>query len=345
MNTKKTAWSVLELATIAQGNTIAQTYKNAVALAQLAEAAGGRRMWFAEHHNMPAIASSAPQILIGHIAQATSTLRVGSGGIMLPNHSPFIIAEQFGTLGNLFPGRIDLGLGRAPGTDQETAHAIKPEFIQASHSFPLDVDAIQTYFSIENKAARVRVTQAEGVDVPIFILGSSTSSAHLAARKGLPYAFASHFSTVQLHEALRIYREEFQASESWQKPYVITGINVFIADTDSEAENLYTSHLKMVVNILTGMTTEYIEPPVEMTPGLRETMRHPRVVQMARYTFIGSKETVKEQVQQFLKQTEADELIVATNTYDIADRLKSFRLFAEIMAEIMAEINEGYRDM
>lgn len=337
MDAKKTAYSILELATIAKGNTIHQTYNNAVALAQVAEASGYKRMWFAEHHNMPAIASSAPQILIGHIAQATSTLRVGSGGIMLPNHSPFIIAEQFGTLGNLFPGRIDLGLGRAPGTDQDTAYAIKPGFIQASHSFPADIETIQTYFSIENKVAKVRVTQAEGVDVPIFILGSSTSSAHLAAAKGLPYAFASHFATAQLHSALQIYRDEFQPSETLQKPYVIAGINVFIADTDREAESLYTSHLRLVINILTGTSTEYIDEPTEMDTELRSIMKHPRVEQMTKYTFIGSKETVKSQVLQFLDETHADELIINSNMFDINARLKSITLFGEIMKEINKE--------
>ncbi|RAV31022.1 LLM class flavin-dependent oxidoreductase [Sinomicrobium soli] len=341
MDAVKTAWSVLELATIAKGNTIHQTYENAVALAKQAEASGYTRMWFAEHHNMPAIASSAPQILIGHIAQATATLRVGSGGIMLPNHSPLIVAEQFATLGHLFPGRIDLGLGRAPGTDPETSHAIKPGFVQASHSFPADIKTIQTYFSVENKAAKVRVTQAEGVDVPIFILGSSTSSAHLAAEKGLPYAFASHFSTAQLHDALHFYRSEFQPSPALQKPYVMAGVNVFIADTDSEAEKLYTSHLRLVINILTGTPTEYIEPPTEMTADFRNIMQHPRVEQMIKYTFIGSRETVKKQVLQFLEETQADELIIATNMYDIDARLKSTRLFGEIMTEINTEEGGG----
>ncbi len=337
MNTKKTAYSILELATVSKGNSIHQVFKNSVALAQKAEASGFTRMWFAEHHNMPVIASSAPQILMGHVAQATSTLRVGSGGIMLPNHSPFIIAEQFGTLAHLYPNRIDLGLGRAPGTDQETARAIKPGFIEASRSFPEDIEKIQTYFSTENKTAKVRVTQAEGADVPVYILGSSTSSAHLAAKKGLPYAFASHFSTEQLFDALRIYRNEFQPSSALQKPYVMAGINVFIADTDGEAESLYTSNLRLVLGILSGNRLEFIDEPTEMTKELNEIRKHPVVLQMTKYSFIGSKATVKKQVQAFLEETQVDELIISTSMYDINDRLKS----TESFGEIMQEINEG----
>ncbi len=302
MNTKKTAYSILELATVSKGNSIHQEFRNSVALAQKAEASGFTRMWFAEHHNMPVIASSAPQILMGHVAQATSTLRVGSGGIMLPNHSPFIIAEQFGTLAHLYPNRIDLGLGRAPGTDQETARAIKPGFIEASRSFPEDIEKIQTYFSTENKTAKVRVTQAEGADVPVYILGSSTSSAHLAAKKGLPYAFASHFSTEQLFDALRIYRNEFQPSSALQKPYVMAGINVFIADTDGEAESLYTSNLRLVLGILSGNRLEFIDEPTEMTKELNEIRKHPVVLQMTKYSFIGSKATVKNKSRHFWKK-------------------------------------------
>ncbi|WP_318345711.1 LLM class flavin-dependent oxidoreductase [Flagellimonas baculiformis] len=334
MNIKNTVFSILELATVSKGSSIGQVFTNTVTLAKEAEAAGFKRMWFAEHHNMPAIASSVPPLLMSHVAQATSALRVGSGGVMLPNHSPFIVAEQFGTLAHLFPNRIDLGLGRAPGTDPETTRAIKPGFIEATHSFPDDVDKIQTYFSKENRTAKVRVTLAEGMDVPIFILGSSTSSAHLAARKGLPYAFASHFSTMHFYDAIQIYRSQFQPSASLEKPYVMAGINVFVADTDQEAERLYTSNLRLVINILSGTSTPYIEEPTEMTSDLKEIMQHPRIHQMARYSFIGSKETVKKQTQAFLEETQVDELITVTTMYNIADRIKSVQLFAEIMAEI-----------
>lgn len=337
MDERKVEYSILELATIPRGSSIHQVYENAVALAQEAEACGYKRMWFAEHHNMPVIASCAPQILIGHVAQATSTLRVGSGGIMLPNHSPFIIAEQFGTLAHLFPDRIDLGLGRAPGTDKETARAIKPGFIEAAHSFPGDIEKIQTYFSTDNKSSKVRVTLAEGVEVPIYILGSSTSSAHLAAHKGLPYAFASHFSTAQFFAALQYYRDEFQPSKTLDKPYVMAGVNVFIADTDEEAENIYTSNLRLILGILSGNRLEYLDAPTAMTPELNEIRQHPGVQQMTKYTFIGSKVTVKKQIQAFLEETQVDELIVSASMYHIEDRLKSTVLFGEIMKEINEE--------
>ncbi|WP_318312755.1 LLM class flavin-dependent oxidoreductase [Flagellimonas crocea] len=334
---KKIAYSILELAVLPKGSSIPQVYNNTVALAQKAETLGFERIWFAEHHNMPAIASSAPEILIGHVAQSTKTIRVGSGGVMLPNHSPFVVAEKFGTLGNLFPGRIDLGLGRAPGTDQQTAHAINPGFIGATHSFPNDIEKIQTYFSPENKSAKIRVTLAEGVDVPLYILGSSTSSAHLAAAKGLPYAFASHFATAQLFEALRIYREKFQPSKVLEKPYTMAGINVIIADTDEEAERLYTSALRLVINILSGTPSEHIEPPTKMSTSLQEVRQHPSIMQMTRYSFIGSKNTVKKQVQDFIDETHVDEVIVSSIMYSPEDRIKSM----EIFAEIMMEINEG----
>ncbi|WP_375324105.1 LLM class flavin-dependent oxidoreductase [Flagellimonas sp. GZD32] len=336
MNQNKIAYSILELATVPKGSSLHTVYQNAVTLAQAAEISGYKRIWFAEHHNMPAIASSAPQILIGYVAQATNTIRVGSGGIMLPNHSPFIIAEQFGTLGNLFPNRIDLGLGRAPGTDPATTQAIKPGFMEATHAFPNDIETIQRYFSEENKSAKVRVTVAEGVNVPIYILGSSISSAHLAAQKGLPYAFASHFATSQFYDALRIYKKQFSPSKFLQKPYMLAGVNVFVADTDEEAEKLYTSYLRLVINILSGTTSEYIDEPFEMTSDLKEVMQHPKVQQMVKYTFIGSKQTVKGQLETFLEETPIDELMIASSIYNIDARIKSVQLFGEIMAEMNA---------
>ncbi|MDF0709207.1 LLM class flavin-dependent oxidoreductase [Flagellimonas okinawensis] len=334
MNSKKTAYSILELAVLPKDSSVDQVYANTVALAQRAESLGYSRMWFAEHHNMPAITSSAPDLLIGHVAQQTKTIRLGSGGVMLPNHSPFIVAERFGTLANLFPGRIDLGLGRAPGTDQPTAKAINPGFIEATHSFPNDIEKIQTYFSKANRTSKVRVPLAEGVDVPIYILGSSTSSARLAAQKGLPYAFASHFATAQLFNALEIYRDQFQPSEVLEKPYVIAGINAIVSETDEEAERLYTSGLRMVINILSGTTSQYIEPPTDMSTGLKEVRQHPAIMQMTRYSFVGSKETVKEQVREFLELTKADELMVSSIMYDTNQRIRSAELFAEVMEEI-----------
>lgn len=247
MDNQKIAYSVLELAIVSQGETMKQTLNNSLAFAKEAEACHYKRIWFAEHHNSDNIGSSATSILIGYVAENTSTIRVGSGGIMLPNHSPLIIAEQFGTLAHLYPGRIDLGLGRAPGTDQQTAQAIRSDFMQAAQSFPSEVAKIQQYFSLENKSAKVRAAIAEGTDVPLYILGSSTDSAYLAAKTGLPYAFASHFASTYLTDALRIYRQEFQPSGSLDQPYTMAGINVYIADTDEEAEKMFTSLIRMFV--------------------------------------------------------------------------------------------------
>jgi len=333
MKKPKTAFSILDLALVSQDHSLKQTYDGALQLAQNAEAFGYTRYWLAEHHNATNIASSATAVLMAYIAQGTQTIRVGSGGIMLPNHSPLIIAEQFGTLGSLYPGRIDLGLGRAPGTDRETAHAIRSDFMQAAHSFPTELVKLETYFSAENANAKVRATVAEGVEVPIYILGSSTDSAHLAAKKGLPYAFASHFATTHLFEAIKIYREEFQPSKELQEPYVMAGVNIIVAETDEEAQRLSTSLIRMIVGILTGKR-DYVQPPTAMTADLKEIMQHPQVQQMLKYSFIGSKDSVKAQVKAFLEQTKADELIAVTHIYDVNDRIRSYRLFAEIMNEL-----------
>ncbi|WP_179019619.1 LLM class flavin-dependent oxidoreductase [Winogradskyella forsetii] len=333
MKKPKIAYSILDLALVSQDHSLKQTYAGTLKLAQNAEAFGYKRYWLAEHHNAPNIGSSATAVLMGYIAQGTKTIHVGSGGIMLPNHSPLIIAEQFGTLASLYPNRIDLGLGRAPGTDRETAHAIRSDFMQAAHSFPAELEKLETYFSAENSKAKVRATVAEGVDVPIYILGSSTDSAHLSAKKGLPYAFASHFATTHLFEAIKIYLEEFQPSKELPEPYVMAGVNVIIADTDEEAEKLATSLIKMIVGIFTGKR-DFVQPPTAMTTDLKEIMQHPQVHEMLKYAFIGSKATVKAQVKQFMEQTNANELIAVTNIYDVNDRIHSYKLFAEIMEEL-----------
>ncbi|WP_322550005.1 LLM class flavin-dependent oxidoreductase [Flavobacterium psychraquaticum] len=333
MKNQHTSYSILDLALVSDGNSLKQTYTDALKLAQQAEKFGYTRYWLAEHHNAPNIASSATSILIGYVAQGTTTLRIGSGGIMLPNHSPLLVAEQFGTLGSLYPNRIDLGLGRAPGTDGETAKAIRSDFMEAAHSFPNEIDKIQKYFSADNSTAKVRATVAEGVEVPLYILGSSTDSAHLAAKKGLPYAFASHFATTHLMEALAIYRNEFQPSKHLEKPYVLAGVNIIVADTYEEAQRLSTSLIRMIVGILTGKR-DYVQPPTEMTDDLTEVMQHPQVYQMLKYSFIGSKTTVKEQVKNFLAETKADELIAVTHIFDVKDRIRSYELFAEIMKEL-----------
>ncbi|MFC2188347.1 LLM class flavin-dependent oxidoreductase [Fulvivirgaceae bacterium LMO-SS25] len=333
MNKQSIAYSILELAVVSQGHTIKQTLNNSLVVAKEAEANNYKRIWFAEHHNSANIGSSATSLLIGYVAENTHTIRVGSGGIMLPNHSPLIIAEQFGTLAHLYPDRIDLGLGRAPGTDPQTAQAIRSDFMQGAHSFPSEIKKIQNYFSLENKHSNVRAPIAEGTNVPLFILGSSTDSAHLAAKEGLPYAFASHFASTHLHNALRIYDQEFQPSEFLKHPYTIAGVNVYIADTDEEAERMFTSLIRMFMSILTG-ARDPLQPPTQMDEELKEIFQHPSINQMLKYSFVGSKQTVKNQVKAFLDQTGVNELIAVSTIYDIQDRIKSVRLFAEIMVEI-----------
>ncbi|HWV71118.1 MAG TPA: LLM class flavin-dependent oxidoreductase [Pseudosphingobacterium sp.] len=337
MKRENISYSILELAIVSQGSTIKQTLNNSLALAKVAESHNYKRYWFAEHHNSDNVGSSATSILIGYVADNTNNIRVGSGGIMLPNHSPLIVAEQFGTLAHLYPGRIDLGLGRAPGTDTLTAQAIRPDFMQAAQSFPTEVIKIQNYFSLNNRNSKVRAAIAEGTDVPLYILGSSTDSAHLAAQKGLPYAFASHFASTHLFRALEIYREEFQPSEFLDRPYTIAGVNIFIGDTDEEAERWFTSLIRMFVGVLTG-ATEPLHAPSEMTDDLKEILKHPSLNQMLKYSFVGTKATVKRQIQTFLKETQVDELIMVSTIYSIEDRIKSARLFAEVMAEINEEI-------
>ncbi|MDF9795415.1 luciferase family oxidoreductase group 1 [Catalinimonas alkaloidigena] len=327
---KNIPYSILELASVGAGFSPAEVFRNSLDLAQKAEAMGYTRFWLAEHHNMISIASSATSVLIGHIAGGTEKIRVGSGGIMLPNHSPLIVAEQFGTLGALYPGRIDLGLGRAPGTDQATAQAIRSDRMQAVHQFPEEVGEIQQYFSVDNADHQVRATVAEGVEVPIYILGSSTDSAHLAAKKGLPYAFASHFAPAHLFEALHIYHNNFQPSEYLKEPYTIACINVIAAESDQKAEKMSTSLVRMMLGVLTN-NLDYMQPPTEMNAEIRELMQHPAFQRMLKYAFIGSKETVKQKTEAFLQETGVNELMVASHIYHHEDRLRSYRIFSEIM--------------
>ena len=333
MSKGKVPYSILELASVPVDLAVGEVFKNSQSLAQQAEEWGYKRFWLAEHHNMVSIASSATSVLIGYIAGGTKRIRVGSGGIMLPNHSPLIVAEQFGTLGSLFPGRIDLGLGRAPGADQATAYAIRPERMQSVYQFPQEIEQIQQYFSPSNSNAKVRVALAEGIEVPLYILGSSTDSAFLAAKKGLPYAFASHFAPAQLFEALGIYYNHFQPSDVLKEPYTIACVNVIAADTDQEAERLATSLIRMILGVLTNQP-DYMRPPTEPTRETRELMENPAFQKMLQYAFIGSKATIKHHTEKFLKDTGVDELMVASHIYDHADRLKSYRIFAELMQEL-----------
>jgi len=333
---KKTLYSILELAVVSEGSSFKQTLNYSLALAKVAEENNYTRYWFAEHHNSESVGSSATSILIGYVAENTERIRVGAGGIMLPNHSPLVIAEQFGTLAQLYPNRIDLGLGRAPGTDMPTAQAIRSDFMKAAHSFPAEVKKIEHYFSVENKTSKVRVPIAEGVDIPIYILGSSTDSAHLAAAKGLPYAFASHFASTHLYSALEIYRKEFRPSEVLDTPYTIAGVNIIVADTDEEAERSFTSLIRMFFGVLTG-NSRPLQPPTEMTEDLVEVLEHPSLNQMLKYSFVGSKETVKRQVDNFIQKTQVDELIMVSNIFALEDRIKSTQLFAELMDELNDE--------
>ncbi|WP_209404832.1 LLM class flavin-dependent oxidoreductase [Pseudozobellia sp. WGM2] len=331
--TGKIPYSILELATIGKGFTTTDVYNNSLKLAQKAEEFGYNRFWLAEHHNMVSIASVATSVLMSHIAGGTNSIRVGSGGIMLPNHSSMLIAEQFATLASLYPERIDMGLGRAPGTDQVTAQAIRPDRMQAVYRFPEELRNIQKYFSSANKQAKVRVPIAEGIDMPMYILGSSTDSAHLAAKEGLPYVFASHFAPTHLFEALSIYYNNFQPSQFLKEPYTMACINVLAADTDEEAERMSTSTIRMVVGVLTGQI-DYLQAPTEMTPELKQISRDPALQRMMKYSFIGSKATVQKKTADFLKDTGVDEIMVASHIYDPEARIHSYRLFSEIMMEL-----------
>ena len=324
-------YSVLDLAVITEGQSPADAINNSRDLAQHVEDWGYTRFWMAEHHNMENIASSATSVLLGHVAEATESLRIGSGGVMLPNHSPLVIAEHYGTLATLYPDRIDLGLGRAPGTDQKTAQAIRPDRMQQVRQFPQNVKQLQQYFSADNSSADVRAIPGEGTEVPLWILGSSTDSAHLAAALGLPYVFASHFSPQQLNAALEVYRDKFEPSEQLDEPYVMPCVNTIVADTDEQAEYLSTSLKQMFMGVITG-NRDPMPPPVDdmnTVWNLRERMA---VEQMLKYTFLGSKETVKEELSNFVEETKADEIMTATYVYDHDQRLKSHRLLSEIMS-------------
>lgn len=328
---KDIKYSVLDLATVVQGKTPADTFKNSLSLAREAEQLGYTRYWFAEHHNMPSVASSAPPVLIGYVAGGTSTIRVGSGGVMLPNHSPLIVAEQFGTLATLYPNRIDLGLGRAPGTDQLTAYAIRGENMhRAANSFPQDVERLQLYFSEENKDSKLRANPGEGLDIPIWILGSSLDSARLAAAKGLPYAFASHFAPAYFMEAINLYRRNFQPSAQLQEPYVLACVNGMVADTDEEAEYLSTSLKQLFIGVVSGKR-DLLPPPVDDMDAVWSVAERHAVEQMLTYSFVGSPQTVSNELKGFLNQTQVNEIMFTSHVFDHEARLKSYRLLAELI--------------
>ena len=321
--------SVLDLATILAGKKPGDTYKNSIDLAQHVERWGFKRYWLAEHHSMESIASSATSVLIGHIAGHTSTIRVGAGGIMLPNHAPLVIAEQFGTLESMYPGRIDLGLGRAPGSDQVTMRALRRNLVEGPNDFPESVLELKKYFSTENSTAKVRAIPGEGLDIPIWLLGSSTYSAQLAAILGLPFAFASHFAPTYLHAALQIYRQNFQPSDSLKEPYALACINVVAADTDNEAQHIATSFFQLAMGIIHG-STKPLQPPVDNMDTIWSEPEKAAILQMMKYTFIGAQETVKEKLQSFLNETQVDEIMVTSHIYNHPSRLHSYEILSDL---------------
>jgi len=317
--------SLLDLAPIAEGGTAGLALEHARDLARQAERFGYHRYWVAEHHNMPGIASAATAVVVAHVAAGTSTIRVGSGGVMLPNHAPLVIAEQFGTLAALFPGRIDLGLGRAPGTDQLTARALRRGNPSSADTFPQDVMELQAYFRDAAPAPAVRAIPGAGLDVPIWLLGSSLFSAQLAAALGLPFAFASHFAPDQLYNALEAYRSRFRPSETLLKPYAMAAIGVFAAETDAEARRLFTSQQQAFVRLRRGAPTP-LPPPVDSMEGIWNPMEEATVGQAFAEAVVGSAQTVREGIAAFLARTRVDELLVTGNIFDHRARVRSFEI-------------------
>ena len=320
--------SVLDLAFVVEGGTAAIALRNSLDLAQHAEQWGYRRFWLAEHHNMVGIASAATAVVIGYVAAGTETIRVGAGGIMLPNHSPLVIAEQFGTLESLYPGRIDLGLGRAPGTDQRTLIALRRDAMSAE-TFPDDVVELQKYFEAAHPGQPVQAVPGAGLNVPLWILGSSLFGAQLAAALGLPYAFASHFAPAALFPALHRYHNAFKPSKQLDRPYAAAGVNVFAADTDAEARRLFTSAQQAFVNVVRGRRGR-LPPPIDDIDSYWTPDEKAQVSAMLERSFVGSRETVRAGLEEFSKQTAVDELIVAAAIYDHIARLRSYEILAQI---------------
>ncbi|MDF7777612.1 LLM class flavin-dependent oxidoreductase [Sphingomonas sp. AOB5] len=323
-----TAYSLLDLVPITQGGSARQSLANAADLARHAESLGFTRYWVAEHHGMAGIASAATSVVIAHVGQATRTIRIGAGGIMLPNHAPLVIAEQFGTLDALFPGRVDLGLGRAPGSDMKVARAIRRTLESDSNAFPQDVVELQSYFADDGRTG-IRATPGAGAKVDLWILGSSLFGAQLAAALGLPYAFASHFAPGMLDEAIDVYRRNFRPSAVLEKPYFMAGYNVFAADTDEEAELLASSQQQAFVAIRTGEGIQ-LPPPV---PGYLESLGPHRAIldQVLSASAVGSPDTVREKIAAFVKRTGADELMIGSAMYDHGARRRSLEITAEVM--------------
>lgn len=320
--------SVLDLSPIVQGGSVAQALHRSRDLAQHAERLGYRRYWLAEHHNMPGIASAATAVVIGHVAAGTKTIRVGSGGVMLPNHPPLVIAEQFGTLEALFPGRIDLGLGRAPGTDQLTARALRRGQANGADSFPQDVLELQAYFRAVEADQTVQAVPGAGLNVPIWLLGSSLFSAQLAAVLGLPFAFASHFAPDHLADALEIYRREYRPSDAHPQPHALACIAVFAAETDAEARRLFTSLQQSFVHLRRGRPAP-LPPPVDRMDGLWSGPEKAMVDHSFREAVVGAPDTVRRGVEAFVERTGVDELMITAAIFDHDARVRSFELVAQ----------------
>ena len=323
--------SILDLAPICLGSDASVALRNTLDLAQHAERWGYPRFWLAEHHNMPGIASAATSVVIGHVAAGTKTIRVGAGGVMLPNHSPLVIAEQFGTLAALFPGRIELGLGRAPGTDGLTARALRRDSDAGAETFPEDVVELQAYFKPVQPGQRIRAVPGAGLEVPIWLLGSSLYSAQLAAALGLPFAFASHFAPDLLQQAVEIYRARFRPSDQLARPCVMLGLNVFAAETDAAARRLFTSVQQAFVNLRRGEPGP-LPPPVDTMEGRWSPAEKATAEHTLRYAIVGSAETVRRGLEQFVAQERPDEIMATAMIFDHAARLRSFEILAGIAA-------------
>ena len=324
-----TPLSILDLAPVPEGSDVSQSLANTLDLARHAERLGYGRYWLAEHHNMPGIASAATSVVIGAVAAATKTIRVGAGGVMLPNHAPLVIAEQFGTLNALYPGRIDLGLGRAPGTDMATARALRRHLDGDADRFPNDVMELMQWFAPAEDGQRIRANPGEGQDVPIWILGSSTFGAQLEAHLGLPYAFASHFAPQELRRALEVYRSTFRPSTQLDRPYVMLGCNVFAAETDAEARTLFSSLQQAFVNLRTGRAGK-LPPPVENYEQGLDPAARGMIEAALSCSAVGSADTVKARVEAFVAQTGADELMVTSQIWDHDARVRSIEILADV---------------
>jgi luciferase family oxidoreductase group 1 len=323
-------FSILDLSPIVEGGTASDALRNSVSLAKNAERLGYRRFWLAEHHNMPGIASAATAIVIGQVAGATRTIRVGAGGVMLPNHAPLVIAEQFGTLESLYPGRIDLGLGRAPGTDMLTARALRRELKDSDVQFPRDVQELLAYFEDAQPGQRIRAIPGAGLKVPVWLLGSSLFSAQLAAMLGLPFAFASHFAPDLLMPALDAYRGNFRPSRRLDRPYAMVGANVVAADTDHEALRLFTSVQQSFINLRRGRPGE-LPPPMERIEDFATEEELSGVSRALAVSFVGGRQSVRQGLVSFLRTVNPEELMMTGHIHDHDARLRSFEIAAEVM--------------